>query len=663
MHSQGEGIITWIQDDPHKLFAAILLASKDRVSTPAIPDVDAMCEARWGNATKHMLEQVPRGDAHRGRLQGFSTVFPSLDGLLFAWARGQDPAAALRALVENRARDGEVIPWAIIGGLYAAIQARRGGHPGDHWESVVRCFLHVVPGDPMSEDRPAPIPARREIERQGREWDGRPGSVPANPYARALFLWEAGRLSLEGPWGDIVDTDLLGEAVLLAQPRPWRVDAGPAGYLELDEGGDFLQLLFTAKLLWEHPVGAEALAFILPNRLVRPQGEYPIEEPADLLWETEIRSLVPEDQEMVCAWAGEMVREAGEGAAYVPIGAFRVPVPEGAILRAWGIDELRLYIEPAAPGVLWAGIGAPDGRVVGILRWQPEGSAGERIVSSGIPPWALPSVDLFCASLWRDLRQAGPVVFPAPSRRRGRRKARTETPSDAVVPPSGPPVRTLPRRRVAGKARDWTLRGERRVWGTPEERRRIQQRRAAFVSGHYRRVGVYAAECRACALRAASEDPPTDDWRERLRKARAFGDEEEATWWQALLSATGSARGEEDEGKRLELVESVLEGLLRRHPGKAELCRWAERGLEAIGLARGAGIAEVLGRAEEELGEAREGAAERAVRWGALPPPARYTFVKPHVAGGVPGESAEAPVVRAKGLFVVEAVLRGERGQ
>ena len=36
-------------------------------------------------------------------------------------------------------------------------------------------------------------------------------------------------------------------------------------------------------------------------------------------------------------------------------------------------------------------------------------------------------------------------------------------------------------------------------------------------------------------------------------------------------------------------------------------------------------------------------------------PPSGYTFVQPHVAGGAPGESAEAPVVRAKGLLVAGA--------
>jgi predicted nucleotidyltransferase len=51
------------------------------------------------------------------------------------------------------------------------------------------------------------------------------------------------------------------------------------------------------------------------------------------------------------------------------------------------------------------------------------------------------------------------------------------------------------------------------------------------------------------------------------------------------------------------------------------------------------------------------------VHWGALTPPAGYTFAKPHVAGGVPGKSAEAPMVRAKGLFVVEAVLRGRTSE
>jgi hypothetical protein len=66
----------------------------------------------------------------------------------------------------------------------------------------------------MPAEATAPIPPRREIERQAREWDGRPGSVPENPYARALFLWEAGRLSLEGPWPDIVDTDLAAPAAL-----------------------------------------------------------------------------------------------------------------------------------------------------------------------------------------------------------------------------------------------------------------------------------------------------------------------------------------------------------------------------------------------------------------------------------------------------------------
>jgi hypothetical protein len=91
MHPQGEGIITWIQDDPGKPFAALRLASKDLVSPPAFPDVDVMSEARCGRATDYMLEQVPGAGPHRGRLQGIFGLFLSLDGFLFAWARGQDP--------------------------------------------------------------------------------------------------------------------------------------------------------------------------------------------------------------------------------------------------------------------------------------------------------------------------------------------------------------------------------------------------------------------------------------------------------------------------------------------------------------------------------------------------------------------------------------------
>jgi hypothetical protein len=193
MHPQGEGIITWIQDGLGKPFAALGLASKDLVSPPAFPDVDAMSDARWGRATDYMLEQVPGAGLHRGRLQGFSGVFLSLDGFLFAWGRGQDPAAALRALAEKTTQDGEVIPWPMTGGLCAAVQAWCRGHLREQLQSVVRCFLQAVPSELMPEEAAAPIPPRREIERSARNWDGRPGSVPVNVYARARFLWEAGR--------------------------------------------------------------------------------------------------------------------------------------------------------------------------------------------------------------------------------------------------------------------------------------------------------------------------------------------------------------------------------------------------------------------------------------------------------------------------------------
>lgn len=176
-----------------------------------------------------------------------------------------------------------------------------------------------------------------------------------------------------------------------------------------------------------------------------------------------------EKRSLAAAIAQTLLLEAEEKAAYVPMGAFLVDLPQGTPLRAWGVKRLRVWAEP---GGMWVQILGEGGRGPS-FRWSPHGRLSDFIVA----PEVQPAVEATLAALWRDLRVAGEEAFPA---RAGR--ARGQEPLRGRKPASSRSPRVLPSRgrkaaRMSGK----------RFWASGEERERVS-RRAHGVRGHLRKL-------------------------------------------------------------------------------------------------------------------------------------------------------------------------------
>ncbi len=184
-----------------------------------------------------------------------------------------------------------------------------------------------------------------------------------------------------------------------------------------------------------------------------------------------------EKRSLAAAIARSLLSEAEEQAVYVPLGAFLVNLPPGTPLRAWGVEQLRIWAEPSG---VWVQAVGKNGRGPS-FRWTPHGDLSDFIVA----PEVQPAVNATLAALWRDLRVAGEEAFPVHSGpTHGRSTGRTRRPKASRSP------RVLPSRgrkaaRMSGK----------RFWASGEERERMH-RRAHGVRGHLRKLptGWHASE-------------------------------------------------------------------------------------------------------------------------------------------------------------------------
>lgn len=92
-----------------------------------------------------------------------------------------------------------------------------------------------------------------------------------------------------------------------------------------------------------------------------------------------------------------LLAEIGGGAKCNPVGSFRVVLPREAILCAYGVRCLRIWIDP--PGAMWTAFERED--QIGLsVRWSAAPPHLNRWI---LTSWSLPMVHVTLAALWRDL--------------------------------------------------------------------------------------------------------------------------------------------------------------------------------------------------------------------------------------------------------------------
>lgn len=625
---------------------------------PHVPGALDLAGAAWQPAPDELLAKLSGGSKQwRGVVAALSEAERVV--LRYAWPRAQDPLTGLRDLVEKERQEGKIVPWPIIAALYVALQARRAGLLVEQWGGVIAPLLVALGELPAGL---SPVPPSKELEAQAQVWDGHPAALPDNPYARARFVWEAGKAAWaldETTAAKSLNPLATAAGVYLACSKwPWRVSVGPAGAIQPAEGtvSNAVVAWIFSRVLQTVP-GGPVLDFLLPGRKVYPDGQAIIEEPVGVA-SGERPIPHPENPAFLRALAQETVQEAEENAIYGPHGPFRVPVPEGTLLQSWDIREIRAWIETEG---IWAGLVVEGGRVATVLHWRPGKTLAAALM---VPTWAEAVLELALAALWHDLKVGGPVVFrergaaaPAPAVRVGSERSSPDTRPQ----PRRKQPRTLPqpRRRQPYPRSAWALGGQLYEWGTAEERELIR-RRAGHVRGHPRYLSLYVSECQEAVLQAALLQAPREDWRERLVQARDRRDEEEAEWWEVLLNAAGDAQARRTERDQVEAVEAVLAGARRRLPS-SRFQRWLQAGLRALEDAGRQGAEETLEQARQKVAALRQAARERAQREGAIPPVRGWTYVRGYVPDTTAEEElAPAQVVRLhglRGLLLVQATL------
>lgn len=483
-----------------------------RGQIPPVPDAPNLAGAAWKSAPETLMGQLPGGSQRwRGIVALIAETESAVAGsavaaLRYAWPRNQDPLTGLRDLVEKERLEGTVVPWPVVAALFVALHARKSGQPPEQWGQAVAPFLVTFGELPASL---SPVPPAKEIEAQAHVWDGQPSALPDNPYARARFLWAAGQYAWELSEA-VAATTLNPLAVaagvyLAARAQPWRVPLGAAGSIQAAEAtvNNAIALWFFSRVLRAQPLPA-AVDFLLPGRKVLPNGTAPIEEPPALT-SGDMTIPLPENPAFLRALAQEMVEEAAAAGIYGPAGPFRVRVPQETMLSAWGIQEIRAWVEKDG---IWASLVVEGSRVATVLHWQPGKLLGQSLM---IPAWAEVALEVALAALWRDLRVGGPVVFREPGQAP---PARIVAPSAEEAPPrlrsNKTQARSLPQPRLVQPYPHipWSLSGRLLEWGSKEERDLIR-RRAGHVRGHPRYLGLYVSECRGAVLKVLAGSAPT----------------------------------------------------------------------------------------------------------------------------------------------------------
>jgi len=227
------------------------------------------------------------------------------------------------------------------------------------------------------------------------------------------------------------------------------------------------------------PVGLPTLP------LARPPATLPAEHQATFLHGYDMfpftdSPLAPDLAASLCRALLAEFTERGE--SYVPTGGCRIRLPENAVLNAWGITELRVWL--TAQG-LWCALPAANHWPGVVFEWRPGRPLRRWAVSDAVAP----ALEVVLTALWRDLRVEGDTIVPT-------RNCRPPAVRPTQEPARRLTVRDLPRKRYFG------LSGE-RDWGAPEERERIQLA-AHAVAGHRRRLAP-GARASAAALQRAAE--------------------------------------------------------------------------------------------------------------------------------------------------------------
>lgn len=92
-----------------------------------------------------------------------------------------------------------------------------------------------------------------------------------------------------------------------------------------------------------------------------------------------------------------MLAEIGGEAKCKPVGSFRVDLPGEAILCAYGVPRLRIWINP--PDAMWVAFERED-QMGPSMRWS---AAPPHLIRWILPLWSLPLVHVTLSALWRDL--------------------------------------------------------------------------------------------------------------------------------------------------------------------------------------------------------------------------------------------------------------------
>lgn len=176
------------------------------------------------------------------------------------------------------------------------------------------------------------------------------------------------------------------------------------------------------------------------------------------------------DEKLAIQLSRALLRQAQQEAHFVPLGGFRLTLPNEYPLRQWGIPVLRVWADPKG---LW--VRPETGKEWVMFRWVP-GEYDEALTRLIVPDALRPLMHVTLAALWRDLTIAGEMVI-RPRHRAIEAWPRQQRPSNLTEADDSLRVVELPRRLY--------LHGELHQWGDDVERAHIQ-RRAHGVRAHLR---------------------------------------------------------------------------------------------------------------------------------------------------------------------------------
>lgn len=369
---------------------------------------------------------------------------------------------ALRMIEEDEHADG----FEVYGDLYAVLMVaarvieRHGESPLAATGALAAAMIsrqYVFSGETELGE---PLSSRRIDELAARTYDSypllrRPTDVARLTIALAREMWTPRRMALAG---NMATEALIGAATIASIDLALRTEPSiEIADTRLSVGLEAVPLAWLQAVeLMRGGIDATTLRGLVPDGKMPARGTRAYIDLAD----------ESDRAEMINGLAASLIREADEHAAFIPVGTFRLRVPdELTVLRSAGIDAFTIAADPAG---LWVRIhGTEDG---GVFRWSSATGVQQLVVMRGYAAW----LNLALAALWHDLRVAGEEsIVPRVEAKPAQRGAGTSTRSATKTVST----RTLPTIRIAGK----------REWSTAAERAAIA-RRVHGVRGHLRRL-------------------------------------------------------------------------------------------------------------------------------------------------------------------------------